>query len=246
MRIPVGRKKHSSGHRRRNADQERPPPQPPAPSYYQHPVLFCPTAPAPSYFQHPVVFGPAASTPHYQPTTSYFATIIIPNSVCSCAHQSSQPTPRVDPFRFTPHLVSEQKPTVKIYCKADPSYGLTIRHGKVVLAPSDEFDCFQHWYKDETFSSSVKDETGFPGFSLVNKATGGAIKHVGVSEVVQLVPLDPGHVEECILWRQSDEVRDGYKAIRMANNIRLNLDAFLGNRDASIFNGTGGFWTGAT
>ncbi|GKF68175.1 ricin B-like lectin R40G3, partial [Tanacetum coccineum] len=34
-----------------------------------------------------------------------------------------------------------------------------------------------HWIKDETFSTRVKDEEGFPSFALVNKATGQAIKH---------------------------------------------------------------------
>lgn len=35
----------------------------------------------------------------------------------------------------------------------------------------------QHWFKDEKYSTRVKDQEGFPAFSLVNKATGEAIKH---------------------------------------------------------------------
>lgn len=35
----------------------------------------------------------------------------------------------------------------------------------------------QHWYKDEKYSTKVKDEDGYPSFALVNKATGKAMKH---------------------------------------------------------------------
>lgn len=35
----------------------------------------------------------------------------------------------------------------------------------------------KHWYKDEKYSTRVKDEEGFPSFALVNKATGLAMKH---------------------------------------------------------------------
>lgn len=44
----------------------------------------------------------------------------------------------------------------------------------------------QHWYKDEKYSTRVKDEEGFPCFALVNKATGQAIKHsIGASHPVR-------------------------------------------------------------
>ncbi|OMO87813.1 hypothetical protein COLO4_20566 [Corchorus olitorius] len=69
------------------------------------------------------------------------------------------------------------KPTFKVYCKADPHLLLTVRDGKVVLAPAAHSDPNQQWYKDEKFSNQVKDSAGFPSFSLVNKATGQAIKH---------------------------------------------------------------------
>ncbi|MCI51363.1 hydroxyproline-rich glycoprotein family protein, partial [Trifolium medium] len=35
----------------------------------------------------------------------------------------------------------------------------------------------QHWYKDEKWSTRVKDKDGYPAFALVNKVTGEAIKH---------------------------------------------------------------------
>ncbi|XP_060671779.1 ricin B-like lectin EULS3 isoform X2 [Ziziphus jujuba] len=79
------------------------------------------------------------------------------------------------------------KPTVKVFSKARPDFSLTIRDGKVILAPSDPSDVFQHWYKDEKYSTRVKDEVGFPSFALINKATGQAIKHsIGASH-----PHDP-------------------------------------------------------
>ncbi|KAI4356945.1 hypothetical protein L6164_000924 [Bauhinia variegata] len=78
------------------------------------------------------------------------------------------------------------KPTFKVYCQANPNYSLTIRDGEVILAPSNPSDEFQHWYKDEKYSTRVKDEQGFPCFALVNKATGQAIKHAtGASHPVR-------------------------------------------------------------
>lgn len=44
----------------------------------------------------------------------------------------------------------------------------------------------QHWYKDEKYSTRVKDAEGHPCFSLVNKATGEAVKHsVGATQPVR-------------------------------------------------------------
>nr|KJB80819.1 hypothetical protein B456_013G118100 [Gossypium raimondii] len=212
---------------------------PPPPSYFQQPG-FPPPPPhqPPSYqYQQP----PHVTHVHHQPEHSPSNYSPPPASVSHVAHESSQG--RVDDHpSFRPHLPPElyKKPTVKVYCKADPNFHLTIRDGKVILAPSDPSDEFQHWYKDEKFSTSVKDEVGFPSFSLVNKATGQAIKHsIGASHPVQLVPYKPDHIDESVLWSESKEVRDGYRAIRMINNIRLNVDAFHGDKKSGgIQNGT--------
>lgn len=69
------------------------------------------------------------------------------------------------------------QPTVKVYCRANPNYAMSVRDGKVVLAPANPRDDYQHWVKDMRWSTSVKDEEGYPAFALVNKATGQAIKH---------------------------------------------------------------------
>ncbi|KAI3823315.1 hypothetical protein L1987_04750 [Smallanthus sonchifolius] len=97
-------------------------------------------------------------------------------------HQSSTPQPQSavavhhDSHHTTPKY-TDNKPTVRFYCKAKPDYSLTIRDGKVVLAPTNASDHHQHWIKEEKYNTSVKDEEGFTSFALVNKATGQAMKH---------------------------------------------------------------------
>lgn len=57
----------------------------------------------------------------------------------------------------------------------------------------------QHWYKDEKYSTRVKDADGHPCFALVNKATGEAMKHsVGATHPVSISSLN-GHYFQCDL-----------------------------------------------
>ncbi|KAJ1297333.1 hypothetical protein BS78_01G367400 [Paspalum vaginatum] len=132
------------------------------------------------------------------------------------------------------------QPTFKIFCKADEGYCLTVRDGNVVLAPTNPRDEHQHWYKDMRFSTQVKDEEGNPAFALVNKATGLAIKHsLGQSHPVKLVPFNPEYQDESVLWTESGDVGKGFRCIRMVNNIRLNFDAFHGDKDhGGVHDGT--------
>ncbi|OMP08986.1 hypothetical protein COLO4_05925 [Corchorus olitorius] len=108
------------------------------------------------------------------------------------------------------------KPTFKVYCKANPNLFLTIRNGWVILAPADPSNQFQHWYKDDKFGTMVKDEKGFTSFALVNKVTGQALKHsVEPTKPVQLIAYNANDVDESILWSQGeDRGDDGYKRIR--------------------------------
>lgn len=46
---------------------------------------------------------------------------------------------------------------------------------------------------------------------------------------VQLIRYNPDKVDESVLWTQSKEFGEGYRAIRMVNNIHLNVDAFHGD-----------------
>ncbi|XVE90087.1 hypothetical protein DITRI_Ditri20bG0048900 [Diplodiscus trichospermus] len=237
------------------------PSPPPASSYFQQPGFAAPPVnqPPPYPHQQTVYPPPATHVSHvhhtgggYQPehSSSVYPPPPPAAHVTHVAHESQSE----GHHSFRPHLPSfphhhshpvlgpefANKPTVKVHCKSAPNFHLTIRDGKVVLAPSNPSDEFQHWYKDEKFSTRVKDEVGFPSFSLVNKVTGQAIKHsIGASHPVQLIPYKSGQPDESILWSESKEVRDGYRAIRMVNNIRLNVDAFHGDKKSGgVHDGT--------
>nr|GEV75445.1 protein kinase-like domain, phloem protein 2-like protein [Tanacetum cinerariifolium] len=139
-------------------------------------------------------------------------------------HVSHEPShhhvPHVPPVIINHHHTdhyekkyTDDKPTVRVYCKAKTDYALTIRDGQVVLAPSNPSDPHQHWVKDLKFSTRVKDEQGFPSFALVNKATGQAIKHsVGATYPVQLTEYNPDKLDESVLWTESKDLGDGYRA----------------------------------
>jgi hypothetical protein len=95
------------------------------------------------------------------------------------------------------------------------------------MNPSDEF---QQWVMDETYST-LKDEDGRPSFSLVNKATSQALKHgLGETQPVLLTRYEPNKFDESILWTTSGDMGQGFRTIRLVNNIHLNLDAFHGDK----------------
>ncbi|KAJ3682955.1 hypothetical protein LUZ60_013182 [Juncus effusus] len=130
--------------------------------------------------------------------------------------------------------------TVRIFCRANDGYCMSVRDGAVVLAPTNPKDDYQHWIKDMRYSSKIKDEEGYPAFALVNKATGQAIKHsFGQSHPVRLVPYDPDYLDESVLWTESRDVGKGFRCIRMVNNIYLNFDAFHGDKNhGGVHDGT--------
>ncbi|KAL6511738.1 hypothetical protein OROGR_021335 [Orobanche gracilis] len=190
------------------------PPQPP-PNF-----AVCPPPP-PNFAVYPPPPPPTVGNPHHHnPHTPHFPPVI---------------------HHHTHHVVDEfaNRPSVKMYCKAETSYSLTIRDGKVILARSNPSDPFQHWVKDEKWSTRVKDEEGFPSFALINKATGQAMKHsIGATHPVQLVDYNPNVLDESILWTSKD-LGDGHRVIRMVNNIRLNVDAFNGDKNhGGVHDGT--------
>lgn len=79
----------------------------------------------------------------------------------------------------------------------------------------------------------MKDEEGCPAFSLINKATGEALKHsIGATHPVRLIPYKPDYLDESILWTESRDLGDGHRAIRMVNNVHLNVDAFHGDKNS--------------
>ncbi|OMO87812.1 hypothetical protein COLO4_20565 [Corchorus olitorius] len=102
-----------------------------------------------------------------------------------------------------PESHSKRLTVVRVFCKADTNLVLTIRDSQVILAQVDPSNEYQQWYKEEKFSTRVKDEYGFPSFALVNKATGQALKHsIGATHPVQLIAYKADEVDTSILWSQ--------------------------------------------
>ncbi|XP_020218465.1 ricin B-like lectin R40G3 [Cajanus cajan] len=208
-----------------------PPPGPPPPHHHE-----------PDHsFGHG--YAPAPAAPDYSPYGT---------SVRHVSHESHHHTPHFPVSSHnapaaTVHHVSHEvntavsaKPTVRVFTKAAPNFSLTIRRGEVILAPSDPTNHYQHWYKDEKYSTRVKDEEGCPAFSLINKATGEALKHsIGATRPVRLIPYKSDYLDESILWTESRDLGDGHRTIRMVNNIRLNVDAFHGDKNSGgVHDGT--------
>lgn len=47
---------------------------------------------------------------------------------------------------------------------------------------------------------------------------------------MQLIPYNQDVLDESILWTESKDLGDGFRAVRMVNNIHLNVDAFHGDK----------------
>ncbi|XP_042006575.1 ricin B-like lectin R40G3 isoform X1 [Salvia splendens] len=238
---------HNTRHHDRREEEYNHPPPPPQVHH---------TGPAPPQVHHTSHTVP---TPNAPPVYTINAHNPSPPQV---HHTSYSPPPSHVPSHSPPpaaHNELANKPSVRMYCKAEPNFSLTIREGKVVLAPSNSADPLQHWIKDEKFSTRVKDKEGFPSFALVNKATGQAMKHsIGVTQpverrravggveqfkieawLVELSPYNSNKLDESILWTESKDLGDGYHAVRMVSNIKLNVDAFNGDKNhGGVHDGT--------
>ncbi|XP_020589909.1 uncharacterized protein LOC110031142 [Phalaenopsis equestris] len=56
---------------------------------------------------------------------------------------------------------------------------------------------------------------------------------------VRLVPYNPNFLDESVLWTESRDLGDGFRCIRMVNNISLNFDAFNGDEQhGGVHDGT--------
>ncbi|XP_078166061.1 ricin B-like lectin R40C1 [Carex rostrata] len=118
------------------------------------------------------------------------------------------------------------QPTVKIYCQTKVGYNLTIFNDTVMLAPDNPADKYQHWIKESTYCEHVRDEEKRPAFALVNKATGKAIKHTFAPlHLVRLAPLDKNYLDASALWTEGSDVGNGFREIRMVNNLSWVFDA---------------------
>ncbi|CAL5344681.1 unnamed protein product [Camellia sinensis] len=56
---------------------------------------------------------------------------------------------------------------------------------------------------------------------------------------LQLIDYNPDVLDESVLWTESRDLGDGHRTIRMVNNIRLNVDAFNGDKNhGGVHDGT--------
>ncbi|CAN1233565.1 Ricin B-like lectin EULS3 [Linum perenne] len=224
---PYSHNEFGSGHHYPTPPQSEPfyeaPPPPPKPFREETQVFHVPPQPyGGSGYDNPTPNFPPPQTHHHE--SSYGG------SGYDNPNPSFPPQPTHHPGPV-PGLDLASKPSHKVYSKANPDFNLTIRDGKVLMARADPHDPYQSWFKDERYSTRVKDEEGSPCFALVNKATGQAMKHsVGASHPVQLIPYKPDMLDESVLWAQSKDMGEGFRTIRMVNNIRLNVDAFHGDK----------------
>eukprot|EP00252_Welwitschia_mirabilis_P021231 TRINITY_DN5377_c0_g1_i1.p1 TRINITY_DN5377_c0_g1~~TRINITY_DN5377_c0_g1_i1.p1 ORF type:complete len:263 (+),score=10.74 TRINITY_DN5377_c0_g1_i1:164-952(+) len=155
------------------------------------------------------------------------------------AHDHGRPFPgsfrSAPPFDFHGDLVTGARlprgQLCRVFCKANPEFSLAIQNGQVILSRANSNDAFQQWIKDEKLSTKVKDERGFPSFTLVNKATGQALRHGrGDTQPVLLTEYKPDSLDESILWSMSEDKGEGYRTVRQVNDITLNMDAFRGDK----------------
>ncbi|KAK1277679.1 hypothetical protein QJS04_geneDACA003445 [Acorus gramineus] len=244
-----------AGYQRQDPPLDDYPNRPPPPPYggggfaepYRGPTShgsYEPTYPTVQHTSHEVNQAPSYGGYGQEGRHSYETT-----TVQHISHEVNQPPSHhhFNPFSGGSHRHDaapgggvSQRQTVRVYTKAESNYSLSVRDGKVALARADPNDPSQHWIKDEKYSTKVKDEEGFPSFALVNKATGLALKHsIGATHPVRLIPYNPEYMDESVLWTESRDLGDSYRTIRMVNNIRLNFDAFHGDKDhGGVHDGT--------
>ncbi|MCO5561994.1 hypothetical protein L7F22_015620 [Adiantum nelumboides] len=125
---------------------------------------------------------------------------------------------------------------VRIFCKADKTYNLAVRNHTPVMVPARSDDPSQLWIKDMTPANHTQDNYGSPAFILINEATGKVLKH-GKQEGKQLSVVDfrPGHIDEDILFSESQDFGEGFRTIRMASDTLLNMTVFHEEEKKSLF-----------
>ncbi|KAL7117238.1 hypothetical protein ACP275_03G060300 [Erythranthe tilingii] len=235
---------HHNHHGRREEEQHPPPPPRPFPPPFYGVNQPPPPFPPPPQVHHTSHTGPGPQSYPPPPPPSAFAGHPSPPPPAAGNHQHHHPhMPHFPPVINHHHKDDDEfanKPSFRMYSKAEPNYSLTIRDGKVVLARSNSSDPCQHWIKDAKSSTRVKDEEGYPSFALINKATKQAIKHsIAATQPVQLTVYNPKTLDESILWTESKDLGDSYRTIRMVNNIKLNIDAFNGDKNhGGVHDGT--------
>ncbi|KAM0897236.1 hypothetical protein ACQ4PT_022684 [Festuca glaucescens] len=128
--------------------------------------------------------------------------------------------------------------TFKIICKADEGYCLSVRDGNAVLVRINPLDQYQHWFKDTSFGTNIKDQAGkIP--PLLSSTRPAVSPSCTPKARVELMPYSPDYLEVSAMWTESGEVGQGFRCIRMVNNTRLNFDALNGDEyNGGVHDGT--------
>ncbi|KAG0487870.1 hypothetical protein HPP92_006681 [Vanilla planifolia] len=131
-------------------------------------------------------------------------------------------------------LAAPQSP-MRIFTRAEEDYSLTIRDGAVVLAPANRYDDFQA-HQALSFPPTFFSPSPELRLPLTNELVAALVQGF---PLVRLVPFNPDYLDESILWTESHDTGEGFRCIRMVNNIRLNFDAFHGDKDhGGVHDGT--------
>ncbi|CAI9271713.1 unnamed protein product [Lactuca saligna] len=220
---------HNHHHHHRRDDE---PPYPPPPHFGGGPPPHYPPPPHLAYPPPPNrvdVYPPPYTAEYHHPPPP-------PQTIHHVYHENTHHIPHMPPIinqhhtdhHKIPEKYTDNKPTVRVYTKARPDFSLTIREGKVILAPSNPSDPHQHWVKDLKFSTRVKDEQGYPAFALINKATDQAMKHsIGATHPVQLIEYNPNRLDESVLWTESKDLGDGYRTAIIKGGTWFHIEDIL-------------------
>ncbi|KAH6557477.1 hypothetical protein KP509_1Z112300 [Ceratopteris richardii] len=119
---------------------------------------------------------------------------------------------------------------VHIFCKKRVNFYLAVENDNLQMKEMNMDDEGQQWIKDDSYGSHVKDNYGYPAFSLVNVKTRKILKH-GKEKGQQVVLIDyrrPEIKDDDILWSESQDFGEGFMTVRCASNTLLNLTVLEG------------------
>lgn len=114
---------------------------------------------------------------------------------------------------------------IRLSCKAGPTFSVTIKDGKLALAPNDPYNKHQQWYKHET-STHANNNEGYSRFLLINEATGQTFKYSDSSLSVELIDFVSDNNKSIILTERN--LVDGSKFINSIIQTNRTLDAIGG------------------
>ncbi|KAK3136554.1 hypothetical protein QOZ80_5BG0438350 [Eleusine coracana subsp. coracana] len=125
---------------------------------------------------------------------------------------------------------------VQIFCKGNDKLNVAIRDGKLVLAPANDDDKTQLWYKDYRFTGNVTDDEARRPFTLSNVKTGqvNVNKHIQRPDLnyvsLQLAPYHGGEIMNVsMLWTEGQDLGDEFCEVRTVRDIKWTLNGIFGN-----------------